>query len=223
MHQAPGGRDPRVNSIGFTPLRERRRTVRARSDQVGAGHFRAGRYRVSGVPKRRGRAIPNRPQATTKHCVRRAMGSLRTRPRSDGPEPRQTNTLLVLHTRTRASVRDPGTRVVREPRLVARRIPPPRAPTYRDAYVGVIIRRSSYRRRKTFDTTVPTIETRSIVRSGRIPSRCRTSTRGFQGRDRRRAWRGRERRARRWARTSALTSRTLPAVSMGRATRLASP
>ena len=49
------------------------------------------------------------------------MGSLRAGPRSDGPEPRQAGTLLVLHAGARASVRDSRTRVVREPGLVAAR------------------------------------------------------------------------------------------------------
>ena len=52
------------------------------------------------------------------------MGSLRAGPRSDGPEPRQAGTLLVLHTRTRASVRASGTRVVGKHGLLARSPPP---------------------------------------------------------------------------------------------------
>ena len=49
------------------------------------------------------------------------MGTLRPGPRSDGSEPRHTGTLLVLHTRIRASVRDSRTGgVVTEPGLATR-------------------------------------------------------------------------------------------------------
>ena len=42
------------------------------------------------------------------------MGRLRARPCTDGLEPRQAGTLLVLHARVRASVRDAETQVVGE-------------------------------------------------------------------------------------------------------------
>ena len=73
---------------------------------------------MSGVPERRGRALPDCPPAAAQRRVRRTMGSLRARPRSDGHEPRPAGTLPVLHPRTRASVRVPGTQLVGELRLI---------------------------------------------------------------------------------------------------------
>ena len=46
------------------------------------------RYRLRRAPKRRARALPSGPQATTHQGVRRTLGSLRARPCSHGPEPR---------------------------------------------------------------------------------------------------------------------------------------
>ena len=70
------------------------------------GHFRTGRYRSSRVPKRGARTLPSSSPAAAHKGVRRPLGRLRARLRPDGPEPRHAGTLLVLHTRTRASVRN---------------------------------------------------------------------------------------------------------------------